>query len=921
SGGGGGGSCEGSRAKEDDDSREPFRPPGFIPECLKTRAVPPLGEVWPEVMHHDRCYDYDSETIRESCHASAEEMNLFETTGWKNGELDPVIAVALMTAVVYTMGQMFPGGEHGGGWDGTHSHETRHTDKKWEDVHFVGLKTNPLHALCRHYGARPKTLQGVTTSAAYKMYTQTGWHGDELTPGVVDFLNQRTAVILLSGRDYRPPSDEVPGSNHCPPATEVPGSDYHPPADEAEVPVSDYPPAGGGSEDPPPRGELPGSDHRPRAGEVPGNDYHPSVSEVGVPERDYSRPAGEVEVPESDCLPPADERNDERPPAGEVPGSDYRCPVAEIEVPGSACPSPAGAMPGSDCRPPADEAPVRDDRTLADGVPGTDYAPPAGKVPRSDYRPPAGEGSDAPPLFGEVPGSDYHPSVGEVEVPGRDYRPPPGEVEVPGSGYLTPAGEVEVLGSDCRTPADEVEIVSIDSSDDDNIGSKKRKIKTEPCSRNSVQKIGEGSLTSRRSSILSASSAARQLKEESRDEREDSQRRFEAQQAARMAEREDDRAEREAARKERLEIARATFAENKRKDKIAAAERLREDEIAVERERRLHEIKMLQLQLDLANAKAGRASWNRQEEEHGREKRMPAKVVLLGCAQDAGVPQVGCACQRCDSARSNPADKDCMVACLGIVDESEGKVFLVDATPDLGAQLWSIQHAEQKDIDAQPLELGGILLTHAHTGHYTGLLQLGKEGADARNVPVFCTPKMGYFLRNNEPWAQLTERGNISIRELQTTDTSSGGAGSGDGLASVRLTPSVSFLPVLVPHRAEMSDTVAYVISIIGGDAAAKKVMYCPHTDGWAGWTRSIRDWCKEVDVALLDATFYGRAELRDRDMSEVSHPLAQDTMKELAGCKAEVVLVHLNHTNPLFVVDSPERTQAETAGFKVSFT
>ena len=53
----------------------------------------------------------------------------------------------------------------------------------------------------------------------------------------------------------------------------------------------------------------------------------------------------------------------------------------------------------------------------------------------------------------------------------------------------------------------------------------------------------------------------------------------------------------------------------------------------------------------------------------------------------------------------------------------------------------------------------------------------------------------------------------------------------------------------------------------------------------------------------------------------QVSHPLVQDTMKELAGCKAEVVLVHLNHTNPLFVVGSPERAQAEAAGFKVIFT
>lgn len=51
----------------------------------------------------------------------------------------------------------------------------------------------------------------------------------------------------------------------------------------------------------------------------------------------------------------------------------------------------------------------------------------------------------------------------------------------------------------------------------------------------------------------------------------------------------------------------------------------------------------------------------------------------------------------------------------------------------------------------------------------------------------------------------------------------------------------------------------------------------------------------------------------------KVSHPTAQDTMKELAGCKADVVLIHLNHTNPLFAMDSPERAQALAAGFAVS--
>lgn len=149
---------------------------------------------------------------------------------------------------------------------------------------------------------------------------------------------------------------------------------------------------------------------------------------------------------------------------------------------------------------------------------------------------------------------------------------------------------------------------------------------------------------------------------------------------------------------------------------------------------------------------------------------------------------------------------------------------------------------------------------------------------------------MAGFLRNNQPWAQLIERGNISIREVDSV-------GADGNEASVRLTPSISFFAVDVPHRAELSDTVAYVVSLSsnsgvaratvnrsevdtgsagrvvgrdGGGEKALKLLYCPDTDGWTGWKRSIKDWCEEVDVALLDATFYDKDELKGRNMSEV---------------------------------------------------
>lgn len=156
---------------------------------------------------------------------------------------------------------------------------------------------------------------------------------------------------------------------------------------------------------------------------------------------------------------------------------------------------------------------------------------------------------------------------------------------------------------------------------------------------------------------------------------------------------------------------------------------------------------------------------------------------------------------------------------------------------------------------------------------------------------VFCTPSMASFLRGNQPWAQLVERRNISIREVLTWNEKAP--------VSARLTSLVSFLPVLVPHRAELSDTVAYLITASrcrasedtlvpdpeplagtpnsasecdggAGTGDTLRVFYCPDTDGWSGWEKDIREWCHEVDVALVDATFYDKHELKGRDMSEV---------------------------------------------------
>ena len=89
---------------------------------------------------------------------------------------------------------------------------------------------------------------------------------------------------------------------------------------------------------------------------------------------------------------------------------------------------------------------------------------------------------------------------------------------------------------------------------------------------------------------------------------------------------------------------------------------------------------------------------------------MAVEAILLGTAQDGGVPQAGCGCERCRAAQADPARR-CLVACLGLVDRAHGQSWLIDATPDFRAQIQALAEF------APDCPLAGIALTHAHVGH------------------------------------------------------------------------------------------------------------------------------------------------------------------------------------------------------------
>ena len=266
--------------------------------------------------------------------------------------------------------------------------------------------------------------------------------------------------------------------------------------------------------------------------------------------------------------------------------------------------------------------------------------------------------------------------------------------------------------------------------------------------------------------------------------------------------------------------------------------------------------------------------------------------------QDGGVPHIGCRQPFCVSARRDPSLRR-RVACLGLVDELSGLRFLIDATPDLASQIESLNEGHAVADPRRPVD--GVLLTHAHIGHYTGLMYLGREALGARGVPVYATPRMAAFLRGNQPWRQLVDLGQIEIREALP--------GSEIAIGHFRVTP------VTVPHRDELSDTVGFRVR-----GPSRSLLYIPDIDKWERSNLQIAAEVAAVDVALLDGTFREAAEIPGRSLADIPHPLVDETMTLLAApaLQGRVHFIHLNHTNAL-LWDADLARGIETRGFRVA--
>jgi len=273
-------------------------------------------------------------------------------------------------------------------------------------------------------------------------------------------------------------------------------------------------------------------------------------------------------------------------------------------------------------------------------------------------------------------------------------------------------------------------------------------------------------------------------------------------------------------------------------------------------------------------------------------------IIILGTAQDGGYPQIGCERECCKRAWED-SSLHRLTTSIAVINPETSEAWLIDAAPDFKEQIHILNTLP---LLGKSYKLSGIFLTHGHIGHYTGLMNLGREVMITNNIDIFAMPLMLKLLNDNVPWKQLILNKNIRLNSLSENN-------------HVSLTTNISITPIIIPHRDEFTETVGYKIW-----GPNKSLLFIPDIDYW---DKKSLGFINNVDVALVDGTFFDKNEVLERNIDEIPHPFISgsiELLKELPSKhKEKIFFIHFNHTNPVLSPKSKEHGFVLNSGFNLA--
>lgn len=287
-------------------------------------------------------------------------------------------------------------------------------------------------------------------------------------------------------------------------------------------------------------------------------------------------------------------------------------------------------------------------------------------------------------------------------------------------------------------------------------------------------------------------------------------------------------------------------------------------------------------------------------------------VRVLGSAAGGGFPQWNCGCPQCRAVRDG--SRPCLPRTQSSVAVSADyrRWFLLNASPDIRAQIESFPALHPKGVRDSPLQT--VMLTDAELDHSLGLLLLREGG----RLEVHATAAVHETL----------SRGTSLLRTLEAYT-------------------EVEWRPVAAETEVALADGLSYRAFEVptskrarfGSEEGGESVVGYRITDGRTGRSlvylpgaqelaASVRAWLEDCTCLLFDGTCWQDDELvrlgiagkTSREMGHLPVGGVDGSLKQLAPLPIErKIYIHINNTNPILLEDSPERRAVEEHGLEVA--
>lgn len=287
-------------------------------------------------------------------------------------------------------------------------------------------------------------------------------------------------------------------------------------------------------------------------------------------------------------------------------------------------------------------------------------------------------------------------------------------------------------------------------------------------------------------------------------------------------------------------------------------------------------------------------------------------AIVLGAAAGGGFPQWNCRCAVCRLAwDGDPRVSARTQASLAISADGE-RWTLLNAAPDLRAQLAATPALHPRGLRASPIE--AVVLTGAEVDQTAGLLNLRERSpftlaATAETLATLGTNKMFDVLAQGVVTRRAVEIGKPFVLP--------GG-----------LTAELFTVPGKVPLYLERGtlELAAESGANVGVEISADGARLC-FIPGAANVTPALRERLLNASVILFDGTLFsddemiasGTGEKTGRRMGHMPINGADGSLATLNGLGKRRIYIHINNTNPILIDGSPERQRVEAAGWEVA--